>query len=184
MRAPLSRDAGASGTVKAAVVGPAAPGTYTLRFDVVREGIARFSGQGVATLPKAISVTVPAYGAVFTAAPASVTLPANGTATVPLTVKNTGSLPWSAAQLYSASYHITRWDDTVVAWDGVRTPLPDIAPGQSATINVAVGAPAAGSYVVKFDLVREGVTWFSGQGIPTENVAPHVQCLPRETARS
>jgi len=175
VRTPLSLAPGASGTVKATVVGPAAPGTYTLRFDVVREGIAWFSGQGVATLPKAISVTVPAYGMVFTAAPASVTLPANGTATVPLTVKNTGSLPWSAAQLYSASYHITRWDDTVVVWDGVRTPLPDIAPGQSATINVAVRAPAAGSYVVKFDLVREGVTWFSGQGIPTGNVAALVQ---------
>ena len=175
VRTPLSLAAGASGTVKAAVVGPATPGTYTLRFDVVQEGVAWFSGQGVATLPKAISVTVPAYGAVFTAAPASVILPANGTATVPLTVKNTGSLAWTASQLDDASYHLTRWDDTVVVWDGVRTPLPDIAPGQSATINVAVRAPAAGSYVVKFDLVREGVTWFSGQGIPTGNVAAIVQ---------
>ena len=161
--------------MKATVVGPATPGSYTLRFDVVREGVAWFSGQGVATLPKAVNVTIPNYGMVFTAAPASVTLPANGTATVPLTVKNTGSLAWTASQLYDASYHITRWDDTVVVWDGVRTPLPDIAPGGSATIQVAVRAPAAGSYVVKFDLVREGVTWFSGQGIPTGNVAALVQ---------
>ncbi len=175
LRSPLSLAPGATGTVKASVAGPSAPGTYTLRFDVVQEGVAWFSGQGVATQPRAVNVTVPAYGMVFSAAPASVTLPANGTATVALTVKNTGSLAWTAAERYAASYHLTRWDDTVVVWDGVRTPLPDIAPGQSATINVAVSAPAAGSYVVKFDLVREGVTWFSGQGIPTGNVAAIVQ---------
>ncbi|GAC1698870.1 MAG: hypothetical protein NVS9B6_09680 [Candidatus Limnocylindrales bacterium] len=175
VRTPLSLAPGASGTVKASVVGPSTPGAYTLRFDVVREGVAWFSGQGVATQPKAVNVTVPNYGMVFSAAPTSVTLPANGSATVPLTVKNTGSLAWTASQLYDASYHITRWDDSVVVWDGARTPLPDIAPGQSATILVAVRAPAAGSYVVKFDLVREGVTWFSGQGIPTGNVAALVQ---------
>jgi len=175
VRTPLSLAAGASGTVKAAVVGPAAPGSYTLRFDVVREGVAWFSGQGVATAPKTINVTVPAYGAVFTAAPQSVILPANGAATVPITVKNTGSLPWTAAERYAASYHLTRWDDSVVVWDGARTPLPDVAPGQSATVNVTVRTVGPGSFVVKFDLVREGVTWFSGQGIPTGNVAAIVQ---------
>ena len=97
------------------------------------------------------------------------------TATVPLTVKNTGSIAWRVADKFDASYHVTRWDDTVVVWDGLRSALPDVAPGQTVTINVPVQAPDAGSYVVKFDLVQEGVTWFSGQGIPTGNVAAIVR---------
>ena len=79
--------------------------------------------------------------------------------------------PWQASQLYDISYHITKWDGTVVQWDGIRTALPDVAPGQTVTVNVAVHAPAAGPYVIHFDVVREGVTWFSGQGVPTGDVA-------------
>jgi len=118
-----------------------------------------------------VTVTVPQYGMVFTAAPVSVTLPANGNGFVSLGLKNTGSLPWQATQLYDISYHITKWDGTVVQWDGIRTALPDVAPGQTVTVNVAVHAPAAGPYVIHFDVVREGVTWFSGQGVPTGDVA-------------
>ena len=84
-------------------------------------------------------------------------------------------MAWRAADRFDASYHLTRWDDSVVIWDGARTVLPDVAPGQTVTINVVVQAPAAGSYVVKFDLVQEGVTWFSGQGVPTGNVAAIVR---------
>ena len=175
VRTPLAIGVGQTATVKAQIADPAVPGTYTVKFDIVQEGVAWFSDKGVAAASRTVSVTVPAYGMVFTSAPASVTIPANGSATVPLTVKNTGSVAWRAADHFDASYHLTRWDDTVVVWDGVRTVLPDAAPGQTVTINVLVQAPGAGSYVVKFDLVQEGVTWFSGQGIPTGNVAAIVR---------
>ena len=171
LRTPLALAVGETGTVKAQIGDPVAPGTYTLKFDVVQEGIAWFSDRGIAPAARTVSVTVPAYGMVFTAAPVSVTLPANGNGAVVLGIKNTGSLSWHATELYDISYHVTKWDGTVVQWDGVRTSLPDIAPGQTVTVNVAVHAPAAGGYVIRFDVVREGVTWFSGPGVPTGDVA-------------
>jgi uncharacterized membrane protein len=171
LRTPLTIAPGQTATVKAQIADPAVAGTYTLKFDVVQEGVAWFSDKGIATADRTVQVTVPAYGMVFTSAPVSVTIPANGNATVALGIKNTGSLAWRAAELYDISYHITRWDGTVVQWDGLRTSLPDVAPGQTVTVNVAVRAPSAGSYVVRFDLVREGVTWFSAQGVPTGDVA-------------
>ena len=175
LRTPLAIGAGQTATVKAQIGDPVAPGTYTLKFDLVQEGAFWFSDKGIAAASRSVNVTVPAYGMVFVSAPASITLAANGTATVPLTVKNTGSIPWRVVDKFDASYHVTRWDDTVVVWDGLRSALPDVAPGQTVTINVPVQAPDAGSYVVKFDLVQEGLTWFSGQGIPTGNVAATVR---------
>ena len=171
VRTPLAIGAGQTATVKAQIADPSVPGTYIVKFDVVQEGVAWFSDKGVAAASRTVTVTVPAYGTVFTTAPASVTIPANGNSMVTLGIKNTGSLAWRAADLFDISYHVTRWDGTVVQWDGLRTSLPDVAPGQTVTVNVAVRAPGAGGYVIHFDLVREGVTWFSGQGVPTGDVA-------------
>ena len=171
VRTPLAIGAGETATVKAQIADPVMPGTYTLKFDVVQEGVAWFSDKGIAAASRTVIVAVPAYGMVFTSAPVSVIIPANGNGFVTLGIKNTGSLPWRAADLFDISYHLTRWDGTVVQWDGLRTSLPDIAPGQTVTVNVAVRAPSAGGYVVHIDLVREGVTWFSAQGVPTGDVA-------------
>ncbi len=177
LRTPLNLGVGQAATLAATVAAPAVPGTYVLRFDVVQEGITWFSQKGIATLATPISVVVPQYGAVFTSAPASVSGAAGGAVTVPLTVKNTGSLTWDPAQLFDVAYHITTWSDATFVWDGARTTLPSaVAPGQSVTLNAGVRLPmTAGSYVIKFEVVREGVTWFSSQGVPTGNVALQVQ---------
>jgi hypothetical protein len=170
-RTPVSLAPGATTTVFAQVVGPATAGTYVLRFDLVQEGVTWFSDKYVWTTPVTINVAVPQYGALYTA-PASVTLPANSNGVVPITVKNTGSLTWRAVDSFDISYHITTWADAVMVWDGIRTPLPsDVAPGQSVTIDVAVRTFVPGPYVLKFDMAREGVTWFSQQSVPTGNVA-------------
>jgi hypothetical protein len=34
---------------------------------------------------------------------------------------------------------------------------------------------SAGSYVVRFDVVQEGVAWFSGQGVPMGSATLQVQ---------
>ena len=48
----------------------------------------------------------------------------------------------------------------------MRTDLPaSVAPGQSVTVNAVVNAPPAGTYTIKFDLVQEGVAWFSSQSV-------------------
>jgi hypothetical protein len=44
------------------------------------------------------------------------------------------------------------------------------------TLNVIVKMPsAAGSYDLRFDVVQEGVAWFSGQGVPMGNATLQAQ---------
>jgi hypothetical protein len=52
-------------------------------------------------------------------------------------------------------------------WDGDRAAIPaDVAPGGSVTVPIAVAAPpGGGAYLIWFDLVVEGVTWFSTQNL-------------------
>ena len=64
------------------------------------------------------------------------------------------------------SYHwLDRAGKTVVR-DGVRSSLPQpLQPGESTIVHVTVMAPSqAGRYLLQFDLVHEGVTWFSEVG--------------------
>ena len=64
------------------------------------------------------------------------------------------------------SYHwLDRAGKTVVR-DGVRSSLPQpLQPGESTIVDVTVMAPSqAGRYLLHFDLVHEGVTWFSEVG--------------------
>jgi glucose/arabinose dehydrogenase len=166
---------GGSLTLQAAVKAPAAPGAYTLQWDMVREVITWFSGQGVT--PKAIPITVgsgpPPYGATYQASAFSTT--AGATLTVPVTLTNTGSLTWDGNSLYRLAYHWYQ-GSTLVTWEGVRTTLPStVLPGGSLTVQAAVKAPAApGTYTLKWDLLRQTVAWFSGQGVATGNLTINV----------
>src|SRR5262249_27090333 len=60
----------------------------------------------------------------------------------------------------------------LVAFDDGRVPLPnDVAPGKSATVELAVTAPGApGDYFLDLDLVQEGTCWFAQQGSPATRV--------------
>ncbi|MBM4420447.1 MAG: hypothetical protein FJ034_02445 [Chloroflexi bacterium] len=171
VRTPLNIPPGTAARVDASVVAPP-PGAYTLRFDVVQEGVTWLSGAGVTTPSKAVSVSVQEYGATY--APAgTLSLRAGQTGVLPVTIRNTGSLIWNPAQGFALAYHVYRADGSVLTWDGPRTALPGpVAPGATISVFATFTAPAApGAYVVKLDLVREGVTWFSGQGVPPAEVA-------------
>jgi hypothetical protein len=78
---------------------------------------------------------------------------------------------------FNASYHLYVPNGPIFVWDGVRTALPAaVAPGQTVTLNVIVKMPAApGTYLLRFDLVQEGVAWFSGQGVPMGSATLQVQ---------
>ena len=83
-----------------------------------------------------------------------------------LTNKGSGILPGCrslATRIVRLAYH---WYDTAgerVIWDGLRTPLPrDVRAGETITLDALVIAPPkAGDYVFEWDLVDEGVEWFS-----------------------
>ena len=115
---------------------------------------------------------------------------ATKTYTVPITVTNTGTLKWpsTGTNKVNLSYH---WYDTagkMIVRDGKRTNLlSDMAKGQKATLNAKVLAPSkAGTYILKYDLVHEYVTWFSDKNVPmlarTVNVAGGTNVISNSTS--
>ncbi|HVR89168.1 MAG TPA: N-acetylmuramoyl-L-alanine amidase [Candidatus Limnocylindria bacterium] len=153
------------------IAGPVTAGGYTLRFDLVQEGVAWFSSKGTTFDAIPESIVQPTFGAVYTV-PAAATGAPGATITLPVRLTNAGSLSWDPAKAFDLAYHLFTPSGAVVVWDGARTALPGpVGPGQSVTVNATVVVPPAGSYALKFDLVQEGVSWFSGQGVPAESIS-------------
>ena len=131
------------------------------------------------------------YGATYsdaTKTPASMEI--NKTYTIPITITNTGTLKWpsTGTNKVNLSYH---WYDTagkMIVRDGKRTNLlSDMAQGAEATLNAQVLAPSkAGTYVLKYDLVHEYVTWFSQRNVPmlskTVNVVGGTNVISNSTS--
>lgn len=164
---------GQSAVVSVPVTSPEQLGSYILRIDLVQEGVAWFSGQGVAPRDFAINVTN-GYSASYAVTPLTPLQP-GGRIALPVTLKNDGLATWAAAgpnPLHVAA-HVLDGAGQTVSWDGERSSLPaDVAPGASVTTTVIVRAPAApGSYIVKVDLVREGIAWLSSYGVAPATLA-------------
>jgi subtilisin family serine protease len=172
---------GQSAVVAIPVTSPPATGPYTLRVDLVQEGVSWFSGQGVAPRDFAINVTN-GFGATYAVTPPATAFLPGSRALLPVTITNTGLLTWTAGGTtpVRAAAHVYDIIGTPLVWDGERTALPnDVAPGQSVTVNVAIAVPVTATqsrYDIRVDLVREGVAWFSSSGVPaglaTINASP------------
>lgn len=166
---------GATAALPFTLTAPARDGALTLRLDLVQDGVGAFSARGAAAAQLAMTVGQGRFGASY-APPASAsaaTVGVGGSLEVRLT--NTGTLTWPAtgATPVRLAYHWLDSAGRVLVWDGQRTVLPrDIAPGESVTVTLAYTPPATlGAHTLRLDLVREGVSWFSGLGIPTRDVA-------------
>ena len=95
---------------------------------------------------------------------------------VAVAVTNVGTQAWTIAMTppLRLGYH---WRDAitgaVVIWDGGRATLPALAPTASGTVPTTVVAPTvAGTYVLEWDLVIEGVSWMSATGEATLRTPP------------
>lgn len=172
---PADLPAGATIAVNMNIVAPPTSGTYTLRIDLVRDGVAWFSQRGVPTGDVVVAVGS-GLGATYATAATTATFFTAAPAPLSVTLTNTGTQPWLAGgpQPVHLSYHWIRGDGTVAVWDGLRAPpfASDVLAGQSTTVQLPVAAPPAlGAYTLRLDLVQEGVAWFSGQGIAPRDIA-------------
>jgi SAM-dependent methyltransferase len=88
---------------------------------------------------------------------------------------NVGWRNWTStgSEPVLVSYHWLDTDGRTLVQDGLRTPLAsEIASGGCAIVVVRVEAPPSpGPLVLAIDLVHEGVTWFSDQGVPPHRVS-------------
>lgn len=150
-------DPGESATVEARVLAPLLPGDYRVAFDLVNEGVAWFSSMGVSASTTGLTVE--------RVDSARYDIGTRTGAGLPVTVTNNGRSTLRASEVF-LSYHLWR-DGRQAVWDGPRLRLPrDLAPGASASV-IVTGLPTGGDVEVRFDLVREGIAWFSQLGVPT-----------------
>jgi hypothetical protein len=93
-------------------------------------------------------------------------------------LENAGASPWRGL---GAAYH---WLDDLgnpIVWDGLRTPVPALAPGERASVEATLRAVLPpGRYRLAFDLVLEGRCWLSEIGNSMLEVDTEVG--PRDTS--
>jgi hypothetical protein len=101
-------------------------------------------------------------------APARLSAPASGLVSASVRVANTGVREWEAGgpTPFQLSYHLLREDGRQLQYDGPRSPLPRLVqPGERVEVEAIVQAPTRpGEYILEWDMVQEGVAWFSWKG--------------------
>jgi hypothetical protein len=87
--------------------------------------------------------------------------------TLPIRVRNVGTEPLGGgpnADLLSYHWRAEDSSGDFIEWEGLRTTLPTIQPGESADLDAEVLVPkelATGRYRLEFDVLREDVEWVS-----------------------
>src|SRR5205814_2141915 len=144
---------------------PPTAGTYTLVIDLVREGIAWFASLGSQPFRQSFAVSsglIAGYGATTTPQQATI----GATLQLTTVVSNYGARTWTPGA-FALSYHIYDSGGTPVVWDGTRGRLPSsVPPLTSVTVPISVALPSGtGGYRIEWDMVQEGVAWFSQLGV-------------------
>ena len=98
--------------------------------------------------------------------------PIRGTATV----QNVGSVTWLPGSTpvggVNLGVHLRARDGRPISVDFARIALADsTAPGHTQHVEFALAPPEPGDYLLEFDLVSEGVSWFEMNGSATATVA-------------
>ncbi len=113
--------------------------------------------------------------------PPAAVLHAGTIATAPVELENAGTVVWSDS-IFLASHWLDDRDNPI-HWDGIRNPVPALAPGERTTISAQVRAPIPpGRYRLAFDMLAEHRAWFSELGSPMLSDDLDVQARPGEPA--
>jgi hypothetical protein len=92
---------------------------------------------------------------------------------------NEGSFVWGSSgnNPVNLSYHLFNGNGELLKFDNERFAIPGEIPYKYfVDISPQLKVPnKKGSYILEFDLVREGVTWFSQKGSPTLKITLDVK---------
>jgi len=169
-------------------VTPSTPGSYRLVWDLVQAG-EWLSARGVAVREQAVQIVASAYGVswqLLESLPDR--MPPGEEQRTSLRLVNTGSTTWAAGgdSPVHLAYTWFRADGVLSEpWDTFRIQIPvNVPPGASVDLADVVfkTPPVLGSYLLRWDLVEEGKTWFfrAGAGpleVPVE-IAERVLSVP------
>ena len=127
---------------------------------------------------KASATIDPVYLVKFLRAEVPARLSAGQVLVATVEISNHGKVVWRPHTTVGLAYH---WFDSrgnVVVRDGVRTELPQpVGPGKDLTIQARLKAPErAGTYILCWDMVDQGVTWFRSRG--GETLCLRVEVVP------
>lgn len=86
----------------------------------------------------------------------------DGRVSVPLVVRNTGTVTWTPESLDHVAYHWRAADGHMVVLDGRRTELAHaVMPGEEIAVSARlISPPAPGTWVLEWAMVREQVRWY------------------------
>jgi hypothetical protein len=168
-RVELTGDVAPGAVTQAALLldAPLTAGSYVVRVDLVREGQAWFSSQGVAMLDLPLTVAIDRRASIsFSASRVSRAAPG----VVSVTIRNTSGVALSSAGAngVNVSSHWLSADGAPLLWDAPRVALPStLLPGEQAVVSLPLATPPAGAAVLVADLVQEGIAWFGvGPSVP------------------
>ncbi len=138
--------------------------------------------------PRLVPVVIlPAYGVKYVSHAVSRSVKAGQRGRATITLQNTGLKTWRARgdNMVRLGYHwFTPDGQPVAAAEDLRTPLPgNIATEQKVELEqVEFSSPSTeGQYVLQWDLVEEGVTWFSNAGANPLEIEIKVEPAPPPT---
>ena len=99
---------------------------------------------------------------------------------VALKVKNLGSATWTAVGTKDFRYQIdlgNHWiKDGNSSEDNRAVMKTDLGPGAETDLKMVIMAPSnPGNYILEFDMVHEGVTWFKERGAKPLSIRVNVQ---------
>jgi hypothetical protein len=158
---------GQSKTFTFTITAPPAAGSYITDWQMLREGVKWFGDK----LTRSVTVSPPAYGAQITGSTIPAAMTAGQTYNVSITVKNTGSNTWTAADGYKLC--AVGYSDPFTGARKLLGASDSIATGQSKTFSFTMTAPdEAGAYTSDWRMLREGVCWIGGTLTRSITVSP------------
>ncbi|MCD4749016.1 MAG: LTA synthase family protein [Thermoanaerobaculales bacterium] len=167
LRTPLPTvvEPGESVLVEAVLEVPKMLGPALVRWDVVQDPVLWVSERsGRQAQPVVVEIV---KGRVFELLKADIpSWPVAGRQlTATLVIRNSGAMTWGVGESLGVAAHWRRTGSEEAIWEGPRTHFArPVKPGETVTVEAVADVPIrSGRWLIEWDMVEEGVCWFSQQ---------------------